>query len=60
MMSFRKINDRSYEALTKKGGKTTQTSIVEISADGKTRTNTQTGVTVDGKPLKNKLVYDRQ
>lgn len=60
MVSFRKINDRSYEVVTKKGGKTVQTSIVEISADGKTRTNMQTGVTADGKPLKNKAVYDRQ
>ena len=59
MMSFKKISDRSYEAVTKKGGKTMQTAIVEISADGKTRTNTQTGTTADGKPMKNKLVYDK-
>ena len=59
-ISFRKINDRSYETITKKGGKTMQTSVVEVSADGKTRTNTQTGVTADGKPMKNKAVYDRQ
>ena len=37
-----------------------QTGIVIISADGKTRTNTQTGTTADGKPMKNVLIYDRQ
>ena len=60
MMSFKKLGARSYEAVSKKGGKTTQTSVIEISADGKTRTNTQTGTTADGKPLKNKTVFDRQ
>jgi hypothetical protein len=58
--AFRKISDRSYEVTAKKGGKVVQTSVVVISADGKTRTNTQTGVTADGKPVKNVLVYDRQ
>ena len=60
MISFKKISDRSYEATQKKGGKVVQTGIVTISADGKTRTNTQTGTTADGKPFKNSLVYDRQ
>jgi hypothetical protein len=60
MMSFKKISDRSYEVTSKKGGKTTQTGIVTFSADGKTRTNAQTGTTADGKPMKNTTVYDRQ
>ena len=58
--AFKKISDRSYEVTAKKGGKTMQVSVVVISADGKTRTNTQTGTTADGKPMKNVLVYDRQ
>lgn len=58
--AFKKISDRSYEVTAKKGGKTMQVSAVVISADGKTRTNTQTGTTADGKPMKNVLVYDRQ
>ena len=58
--SFKKISDRSYEVTAKRGGKTGQVSVVVISADGKTRTSTQTGTTRDGKPLKNVLVYDRQ
>ena len=59
MMSFKKISDRSYESTSKKGGKTVQVSTVVISADGKTRTNTQTGTTADGKPMKNVLIYER-
>lgn len=58
MISFKKISDRSYEVISKRGGKTTTARIV-ISADGKTRTNTQTGVGADGKPVKNTLVYER-
>lgn len=58
--AFKKISDRSYEVTAKKGGKVVQTSVVVISADGKTRTNTQTGTTADGKPVKNVLIYDRQ
>jgi len=30
-----------------------------ISADGKTRTNSQMGTNSDGKPVKNMLVYER-
>ena len=41
-------------------GKVMTTSRIVISADGKTRTVTVTGTTVDGKPLKNVLVYDKQ
>lgn len=59
MISFKKISDRSYEISNKKSGKPTTTGRVVISADGKTRTNTQTGVGVDGKPVKNTLVYER-
>ena len=59
MMSFKKISDRSYEITSKKGGKTTSTGRVSVSADGKTRTNVQTGTTGDGKPSKNTLVFDK-
>lgn len=58
--AFKKIDDRSYEATAKKAGKTTTTSRVVISADGKTRTNSQTGTDPQGKPMKNTLVFDRQ
>jgi hypothetical protein len=34
--------------------------VVVISADGKTRTYTMTGTTMDGKPLKNVLVYNKK
>ena len=41
-------------------GKVLTTTRIVIAPDGKTRTVTVTGTTVDGKPLKNVLVYDKQ
>jgi hypothetical protein len=58
--AFTKTDDHHYTIAAKKGGKATTTSQVVISADGKTRTNTQTGVDGQGKPVKNTLVYERQ
>ena len=36
-MAFSKIDARTYEAVTKKGGKTTLTGHIVVAADGKTR-----------------------
>ncbi len=58
--AYRKIDGRSYEVVSKKGGKVTLTSQVIISADGKTRTVTQTGTDAQGRAVKNTLVYDKQ
>lgn len=58
--AYTKIDSRSYEVVSKKNGKVTLTSRVVISADGKTRMVTQTGVDAKGRPVKNYLVYDRQ
>ena len=58
--AYTKIDSRSYETVSKKNGKVTLTSRVVISADGKTRTVSQTGVDAEGRKVNNYLVYDRQ
>jgi hypothetical protein len=58
--SYKKIDARTYEAVAKRGGKAMLTSRITISADGKTRTNTQTGTGADGKPVNNTTVYERK
>jgi len=58
--AYRSIDGHTYEVVSKKDGKITLTSRVVISADGKTRTVTQTGTNAEGKPVNNTLVYDRQ
>jgi hypothetical protein len=58
--AYTKIDSRSYEVVSKKNGKVTITSRVVISADGKTRTVTQTGTDAEGKKVNNLIVYDRQ
>ena len=59
-ISFKRIDANTFEMTGKLKGKVMSTSRIVISADGKTRTVTVTGTTVDGKPLKNVLVYDKQ
>ncbi len=59
-LTFRRIDGRSYEAISKKNGKVTITSVVSVSPDGKTRTVVQTGTDAEGRPVKNTIVYDRQ
>lgn len=58
--AYTRIDGRSYDVVSKKGGKVTLTSRVVISADGKTRTVTQTGVDAEGRKVNNYLVYERQ
>lgn len=58
--AYKRIDGRTYEMVSKLGGKVTLTSRVVISADGKTRTVTQTGVNPKGQKVNNTLVYDRQ
>ena len=58
--AYTRIDARSYEVVSKKSGKVTLTSRVVISADGKTRTVTQTGTDAQGKKVNNFLVYTRQ
>ena len=58
--TYKKVDARSYEAVAKKGGKAMITSRVTICADAKTRTNTQTGTDVQGKPVNNTTVFERK
>lgn len=58
--AYTKIDNHTYQVVSKKGGKPTLTSRVTISADGKTRTVVQTGVNAQGQQVNNVLVYERQ
>lgn len=59
-VSLRRIDDRTYEVTSKKGGRVTIVSRVTHSADGKMRIVTQTGVDAKGQQVNNTIVYDRQ
>ena len=56
----KKIDDNSYMNTWKKGGKTTMTAKVVVSADGKTLTVTQTGIDAKGQAVNNTAVYKKQ
>jgi hypothetical protein len=58
--SFRRLDDRSFEASSKRDGKVTSTIRVVISPDGKTMTQTGTGTDAQGRAINNILVYDKQ
>ena len=58
--AYKRVDDRSYEVTAKKNGKVTTVAKVTISADGKTRTVTQTGTDPQGRAVNNTIVYDKQ
>ncbi len=57
--AYTKVDGRTYQVVAKKGGKVMITSRVVISADGKTRTTTQTGTNPQGQAVNNTIVYDK-
>ena len=59
-VAFSKIDDRTYEVVTKKGGETTLTAHIVVAADGKTRITTQTGKNAQGQTVKNTMFYEKQ
>lgn len=59
-VAVKRINATTIENVSKRGGKATITSRIVVSADGKTRTNTQTGMDASGQKVHNVLVYERQ
>ena len=59
-MTFSKIDERTYEAVTKKGGKATLTARIVVAADGKTRVTTQTGINGQGQTVNNTMFYEKQ
>ncbi|MSO57325.1 MAG: hypothetical protein EXQ55_10480 [Acidobacteria bacterium] len=60
MIAVRRIDARTVEMVSKKGGKTTTTQRNVASADGKTRTVTTTGIDAQGQKIHNVGVFERQ
>jgi hypothetical protein len=60
MRSYKLVDDHTLAIVVKKGGKTTLTGNVVISADGKTRTLTIEGTDATGQKINSILVYDKQ
>ena len=58
--AYSRIDDRTVQYVTRVNGRVTTTTRMTISADGKTRTNVQTGTGADGKPVNSTAVYERQ
>jgi len=60
MLSYKRIDANTLDVTTTLKGKNTTAVKVVVSADGKTRTVTQTGTNAQGQALKVSSVYDRQ
>lgn len=58
--TYTKVDDRTLEFTSKKGGKAFVTGRVVISADGKSRTVTTTSTDSSGNKIQNTAAYDRQ
>jgi len=58
--AYKKVDDRTLEFTSKKGGKTITTGRVAVSADGKTRTVNTTNTDSSGKQSQSTAVYDKQ
>ena len=59
-IAFKRIDANTIEAITKMKGKVTGNTKAVVSADGKTRTLTQTGKNAQGQDVNNVMVYDKQ
>jgi len=60
MRSYKVRNPNTLDLKIKKGGKVTVTGRIVVSADGKTRTITTSGTTLQGRKFKSIAVYDKQ
>ncbi len=58
--AYKRIDDFTYEFVSKKAGKVTTTTHMVISRDGKTRTLTTTGTDGEGRKVNNTAVYEKQ
>lgn len=58
--AYKRIDDRTFEVISKVDGKPTMTTKVAISSDGKTMTATQTGKNVQGEGVNNVIVAHKQ
>ena len=59
-IAAKRIDGNTLENVSKLGGKVTITSRVVVSADGRTRTNTQAGIDGKGQKVNNVLAFERQ
>jgi hypothetical protein len=60
LLSYKRIDANTVEATTTLKGKSTTAAKVVVSADGKTRTVTQTGTNAQGQALDISSVYEKQ
>jgi hypothetical protein len=60
MISYKRIDANTIDSTTQLNGKVTGHSRAVVSADGKTRTLTQTGVNAKGQDIHNVLVFEKQ
>ena len=60
MLAYKRIDANTVESTTQFKGKPTVRGTVVVSADGKTRTLTQTGTNAKGQTVNNVVVYDKQ
>ena len=60
MVTYKRIDAHTFESVQTKGGKETQRQRVVVSADGKTRTVTTTGVDGAGQKINNVAVYEKK
>jgi hypothetical protein len=59
-ISYKRIDDYTFESVSKKAGKVTVTTRNEYSKDGKSRTLTTTGTNDKGQKVSNTAVWDKQ
>jgi hypothetical protein len=60
MRSYKVIDDHTLLAVSKKGGKETNSARIVLSADGKTRTVTISGTDASGAKITSTQIYDKQ
>ncbi len=58
--AYTRIDARTWEYVQKVNGKAVNTSRSVLSPDGKTRTLTTTGTNIEGKPVKNVVIWEKQ
>jgi hypothetical protein len=59
-VSWKKIDNNTYETTTMLKGKALVTSHIVVAADGKSRTSTGTGTNAQGQKVNNKVIYEKQ
>jgi uncharacterized protein YpmB len=58
-MTYKMVNDQTYDIAGMKGGKVIWSGRSTVAKDGKSRTLNMNGTAADGKKYKSKIVYDR-